>query len=203
MDLFKPLPILEGSSVDKETRPLTVRSVVLGLVFGSLVSASNVYLGLKTGFVFSANMFGAIFGFGAARFLSQALGHVPVVGNGGVFGPSENNMIQATASGADGLSGFFVAAVPAMYRLSLLSDPEGENPVLRDFGKLTLLTLVCAMFGLCWAVPFRKFFIVHVARELNLVFPSGQFSSRLFMHMKCLPTTACNANASWHLQRRQ
>lgn len=120
-------------------------------------------------------MFGAIFGFGAARFLSQALGHVPVLGNGGAFGPSENNMIQATASGADGLSGFFVAAVPAMYRLSLLSDAEGANPVLQDFGKLTLLTLVCAMFGLCWAVPFRKFFIVLVARELNLVFPSGQY----------------------------
>lgn len=175
MDLFKPLPPLEGTSAQKEPHPLTIRSVVLGLVFGSLVSASNVYLGLKTGFVFPANMFGAIFGFGVARFLSQTLGPVPVLGNGGVFGPSENNMIQATASGADGLSGFFVAAVPAMYRLSLLSDPEGSNPVLRDFGKLTLLTLVCAMFGLCWAVPFRKFFIVHVARELNLVFPSGQY----------------------------
>lgn len=172
-DLFKPLPPLSACIVGKEPHPLTVRSVVLGLVLGSLVSASNVYLGLKTGFVFSANMFGAIFGFGVARFLSQVLGHVPVLGNGGVFGPSENNMIQATASGADGLSGFFVAAVPAMYRLSLLSDPEGANPVLRDFGKLTLLTVVCAMFGLCWAVPFRKFFIVHVARELNLVFPSG------------------------------
>ncbi|KAK7698275.1 hypothetical protein SLS64_012741 [Diaporthe eres] len=137
MDLFKPLPPLEGSTVEKELNPLTIRSVVLGLVFGSLVSASNVYLGLKTGFVFSANMFGAIFGFGVTRFLSQTLGHVPVLGNKGVFGPSENNMIQATASGADGLSGFFVAAVPAMYRLSLLSDPEGANPVLRDFGKLT------------------------------------------------------------------
>lgn len=173
IDLFKPLSPLTGSTVNEEPNPLTIRSVVLGLIFGSLVSASNVYLGLKTGFVFAANMFGAIFGFGVARFLSQTLGHVPVLGNGGVFGPAENNMIQATAAGADGLSGFFVAAVPAMYRLSLLSDPEGANPVLRDFGKLTLLTLVCAMFGLCWAVPFRKFFIVHVARELNLVFPSG------------------------------
>lgn len=169
-DLFKPLPPLPDCPVIQEPRPLTI---ILGLIFGSLVSASNIYLGLKTGFVFSANMFGAIFGFGVARFLSQALGHVPVLGNGGVFGPSENNMIQATASGADGLSGLFVAAVPAMYRLSLLSDPDGGNPVLRDFGKLTLLTLVCAMFGLCWAVPLRKYFIIHVARDLNLVFPSG------------------------------
>ncbi|KAI7786208.1 hypothetical protein LA080_004592 [Diaporthe eres] len=194
MDLFKPLPPLEGSTVEKELNPLTIRSVVLGLVFGSLVSSSNVYLGLKTGFVFSANMFGAIFGFGVARFLSQTLGHVPVLGNRGVFGPSENNMIQATASGADGLSGFFVAAVPAMYRLSLLSDPEGANPVLRDFGKLTLLTLVCATFGLCWAVPFRKFFIVHVARELNLLFPSATAVAFTIRSMHGLVTGAADAN---------
>lgn len=172
-DLFNPLPPLTTCAVQKELHPLTIRSVILGLIFGSLVSASNVCLGLKTGFVFSANMFGAILGFSVIRFLSQAFAHVPVLGNGGAFGPSENNMIQATASGADGLSGFFVAAVPAMYRLSILSDPEGTNPVLRDFGKLTLLTLVCAMFGLCWAMPLRRFFIVHVARELNLVFPIG------------------------------
>lgn len=48
MDLFKPLPPLKDSPVDKETRPLTARSVVVGLVFGSLVTASSndiVYLG--------------------------------------------------------------------------------------------------------------------------------------------------------------
>lgn len=197
-DLFKPLPPLPDCPVRKEPHPLTTRSVILGLTFGSLVSASNIYLGLKTGFVFSANIFGAIFGFGVARFLSQALGHVPVLGNGGVFGPSENNMIQATASGADGLSGFFVAAVPAMYRLSLLSDPEGGNPVLRDFGKLTLLTLVCAMFGLCWAVPLRRFFILHVARELNLVFPSGQFfcGHLCRLVLTCLLSFSCKANCA-------
>lgn len=69
MDLFKPLPPLTRTTVEKEPHPLTFRSVVLGLIFGSRVSASNVYLGLKTGFVFSANIFGAIFGFGVARFL--------------------------------------------------------------------------------------------------------------------------------------
>ena len=98
-DLFKPLPPLPACAVGKEVRPLTIRSVVLGLIFGSLVSAFNVYLGLKTGFVFPANMFGAIFGFGVARFLSQTLAHIPVLGNGGVFGPTENNMIQAARLG--------------------------------------------------------------------------------------------------------
>lgn len=75
------------------------------------------------------------------------------------------------------MAGLFVAGLPAMYRLSLLS----ENPK-DDFGRILTITLVCAFFGLFAAVPLRKFFIINVARELNLVFPSptatGEFSSR-------------------------
>lgn len=37
---------------------LTVRAVVVGLMCGALVNASNVYLGLKTGWTFTANLFG-------------------------------------------------------------------------------------------------------------------------------------------------
>lgn len=42
-DIFKPLPPLVG--VPAEPNPLTVRAVLVGLVLGSLVNASNVYLG--------------------------------------------------------------------------------------------------------------------------------------------------------------
>lgn len=42
-DLFVPLPPLKG--VPAEENPLTVRSVVVGVVLGTLVNASNVYLG--------------------------------------------------------------------------------------------------------------------------------------------------------------
>lgn len=74
------------------------------------------------------------------------------------------------------MAGLFVAGLPAMYRLSLLS----ENPK-DDFGRILTITLVCAFFGLFAAVPLRKFFIINVARELNLVFPSptatGEFHS--------------------------
>lgn len=42
-DIFKPLPPLEG--VPPEEHPLTFRAVIVGLILGSLVNASNVYLG--------------------------------------------------------------------------------------------------------------------------------------------------------------
>ena len=42
-DLFKPFPLDPSHQV--ETRILTIRALVVGLVLGSLVNASNVYLG--------------------------------------------------------------------------------------------------------------------------------------------------------------
>lgn len=43
VDLFSPLPPLEG--VPEEPMPLTMRALFVGCVLGSLVNASNVYLG--------------------------------------------------------------------------------------------------------------------------------------------------------------
>jgi hypothetical protein len=42
-DLFTSFPPIKGVAV--EENPLTVRAVVIGIILGSLVNASNVYLG--------------------------------------------------------------------------------------------------------------------------------------------------------------
>lgn len=51
---FKPLPDLPP----ERPRVLTARALIIGLCAGALVNASNVYLGLKSGWTFSANLFG-------------------------------------------------------------------------------------------------------------------------------------------------
>lgn len=163
VDLYQPLPDIEGVPLEED--PLTVRALVVGVILGSLVNASNVYLGLKTGFLFGASMFGAIFGYGIVTLLTKVFPGMPILGM--PFGPKENSIIQATAAGAGGLGGLFTAGLPAMYQLDLLS----ENPA-DDFGKITTLTLVCSFFGLCFAIPLRKFFIVNQARQLRLIFPT-------------------------------
>ena len=112
-------------------------------------------------------MFGAIFGYGIIKILSKTFEGLPILGM--PFGPQENSIIQASATGAGGLAGLFVAGLPAMYRLDLLSDE-----VSSDFKRILTLTLVCSFFGLSFAVPLRKFFIINVARELRLIFPSGE-----------------------------
>ncbi|RYP38062.1 hypothetical protein DL766_001141 [Monosporascus sp. MC13-8B] len=150
-DIFKPLPPLPG--VPAESDPLTFRAVITGIVLGSLVNAANVYLGLKTGFTFGASMFGAIFGYGFVKLLSTIFAGMPILGT--PFGPQENSIIQAAAAGAGGLSGLSVAALPAMYHLNLLSDDPRD-----DYGHYMTLTFIGSFFGLFFAAPLRKFFIM-------------------------------------------
>ncbi|RSL51291.1 hypothetical protein CEP54_011503 [Fusarium duplospermum] len=183
-DLFTSFPMPKG--IEPEPNPLTVRAVVVGIILGSLVNASNVYLGLKTGFTFPATMFGAIFGYGFILLLTKSLPNVPFLG--GKFGPQENSIIQASATGAGGMAGVFVAGLPAMYRLDLLSQDPKE-----DFGRILTITFVCALFGLFAAVPLRRFFIINVARELNLVFPTPTATAMTIRSMHAVGSGAADA----------
>ena len=114
-------------------------------------------------------MFGAIFGYGIIKALSRS-GSVPIIG--GYFGPQENSIIQAAATGAGGLSSIFVSGIPALYQLDVMHPGMGINPK-EDIGALFTITLVCSFFGLFFVTPLRKFFIIRVARELKLMFPTA------------------------------
>lgn len=61
--------------------------------------------------------------------------------------------VQSAATAAGGLTTLFVAAVPAMYHLGLMTTPQ------QDMGKLFLLTAISAFYGLFFAVPLRKYYI--------------------------------------------
>lgn len=54
LDPFKPFDDLP----EERSNILTLRALFVGLCCGALVNASNVYLGLKTGWTFTANLFG-------------------------------------------------------------------------------------------------------------------------------------------------
>lgn len=143
----------------EETTQLTIRSLVVGTVLGCVIAASNVYLGLKTGFTFGASLFGAILGYSIIKLMQKAL---PEKLGGGFFGPRENCTVQTAATAAGSLTGMFVAAVPAMYKLDLLHDP------LKDFGRLLTFSAVSAYYGVFFAIPLRRFYIL----KQKLIFPS-------------------------------
>lgn len=138
--------------------------MLCGAICGALVNASNLYLGLKTGWTFQANIFGTIVGFAMVKSLEKYFKFIPLLG--GDFGPKENAIVQTSAMAAGGLSNVFVSAIPAIYQLDLLGTPSG------DYWKLVALAAVGGYFGFFFATPLRKFFIIYVARDLRLIFPT-------------------------------
>ena len=144
VDPFKPFDDLP----DDEGNILTIRAIFVGLCCGALVNASNIYLGLKTGWTFGANLFGAIAGFAVIKFLSTACAGIPILG--GHFGPRENNIVQTSAMASGGLSSVFISAFPAMYQLNLLDTPKN------DYWRIVSIAAVGGYFGFFFATP-RKF----------------------------------------------
>ncbi|KAK7462797.1 hypothetical protein VKT23_007378 [Stygiomarasmius scandens] len=162
-DVSKPFPI--DPHAPEETHQLTVRAVFVGCVLGAVVGASNIYLGLKTGFTFGPQLFGALFGFAILKAISKAVPDSGLLGKlfGGEFGPKENCTVQTAATASGGLGILFVSAIPAMYRMHLLSDEPQK-----DVGKLIAMTVTAGFFGLFFALPLRKYYIVHQ----KLTFPT-------------------------------
>ena len=160
---------------------VTIRAIFVGCVCGALVNASNLYLGLKTGWTFGANLFGAIVGFAVIKAISRALPNkFPILG--GSFGPRENNIVQTAAAASGGLSSVFISGIPALYQLELLTTPD------KDFPRLITLTIVGGYFGFLFATPLRKFFIIYVARELKLVFPTPSATAMTIRSMHAAAT---------------
>lgn len=166
---------------DERRRIITIRAMFVGCVCGALVNSSNLYLGLKTGWTFSANLFGAIVGFSVLKALAKALPKTfPILG--GDFGPRENNIVQTAATASGGLSSVFISGIPALYQLGLLDSPQA------DFWRLVPLTIVGGYFGFAFSTPLRKFFIIYVARELRLVFPTPVATSMTIRSMHAAVT---------------
>lgn len=94
-----PFPPLKG--VPEEEQQLTVRALVVGVLLGAVVSASNIYLGLKTGWTFGASLFGGILGFAILKSISRV---APRILGGGYFGPKVRDLLIRTSSHPNGLT---------------------------------------------------------------------------------------------------
>ncbi|RHZ61978.1 hypothetical protein CDV55_107156 [Aspergillus turcosus] len=173
-DVFEPELETESSS---RTSPqsFTPRSLFVGLVIGALITFSNTYFGLQTGWISTMAMPSALIGFSVFKVFSKYLSYP--------FTPIENVLIQ-TVAGAVGtmpLGCGFVGVIPALEFLIRDGEdgPPGDGgtgeggPLKLNFWKLALWSLGVCLFGVVFAVPLRKEVIV---RE-KLRFPSGTASA--------------------------
>jgi uncharacterized oligopeptide transporter (OPT) family protein len=148
----------------------------MGLAIGTLITFSNTYFGLQTGWISSMAMPSSLIGFAVFKSVSRHLSFP--------FSPVENVLIQ-TVAGAVGtmpLGCGFVGVIPALEFLLREKDGEesglvetggveqgGSGPLRLGLWKLILWSLGVCMFGVVFAVPLRKEVII---RE-KLKFPSG------------------------------
>lgn len=128
---------------------LTLRAVAAGCVVGSVVSCTNIYIGLKIGWTFGASIVSAVLGFALFAALGKRLSVL------------ETNITQTagSAAGAMASAAGLVAAIPAMSMLGY------------EFAWYELMgwALGVAYLGVFFAVPLRRQ-MVEVDR---LRFPTG------------------------------
>ena len=80
----------------------------------------------------------------------------------------------SAATAAGGLGILAVSAIPAMYRLNLLSaEPQ------KDFGRLIALVFCSGFFGVFFVIPLRKYYIVH--QKLTFPTPAATVISNTLM----------------------
>jgi len=130
LDPFQPFDGLPFES----RNVLTLRAIFVGLLCGGLVNASNIYLGLKSGWTAGANIFGvrthylihyllwpaishilgqSIVGFAVLKSCSVHLSNFPILGGG--FGPREASQVTLARS----VSYFLTVIRTTLRRLSL------------------------------------------------------------------------------------
>lgn len=151
-------------------RQITFRSTVAGLCIGSVILISNFQFGLQTGWVSMMSLPAALLGFAVFKTLEKKLGFP--------FTDVENVFVQsvAVAVATGPLAYGFIGIIPAIEKF--LTDEESGYIVgidLKPLWKLMAWSMGVAFFGVFFAIPLRKEFVI---RE-NLPFPSGSATATL------------------------
>ncbi|MCA9218114.1 MAG: OPT/YSL family transporter, partial [Planctomycetales bacterium] len=138
---------------------LTARAIIAGCLVGSIVSCTNIYIGLKIGWTFGASIISAVLGFSFFAIIGRRLSVL------------ETNIAQTAGSSAGYMSSAagLVAAIPAMNLLGF------EIP----WYSLCLWALSVGFLGVFFAVPLRRQYV-----EIDkLRFPTGTATAETIMAM--------------------
>jgi OPT family oligopeptide transporter len=155
----------DGSNVDPERawlrdvyqgdrqRQLTLRAVAMGLVLGSFMAFSNLYVGLKTGWGLGVAITACIMSWTIFKVLRPFIGDEPSI--------LENNCMQSTASAA----GYSTASTLVSAFSAHLMITRTHLPMPAVMG----LVFFLAMLGVFMAIPMKRSMI----NVEQLAFPSG------------------------------
>jgi putative OPT family oligopeptide transporter len=136
---------------------LTWRALIMGALLGCVMSLTNIYIGLKTGWALGVAITACILSFSIMRGLRAALPFLIKRD----FTILENNCMQATATAAGvSVGGTMISAIAAMMMIT------GKA---MDFWVLLGWNILLAMLGVAMAVPMKR----QMINREQLRFPSG------------------------------
>jgi len=138
---------------DARVKEFTVKSILMGSIFGVIFGAATVYLALKAGLTVSASIPIAVISILLGKlFLKTTI--------------LENNIIQTTGSAGESIAAGVVFTLPGFL---FLSDPASAN----FFNYITILTLSIfgGILGTLMMIPLRRSLIVK--EHDTLPYPEG------------------------------
>ena len=140
-------------------RQLTLRALLVGCLVGSVVSCTNIYIGLKIGWTFGASIIAAVLSYSAFAMFNR---HLSVL---------ETNIAQTAGSAAGYMSSAagLVSAIPALMLLGV--DVPSTSLVLWAIG--------VAFLGVFFAVPLRRQYV----EVEQLRFPTGTAAAETILAM--------------------
>ncbi|MES2330933.1 MAG: OPT/YSL family transporter [Bacteroidota bacterium] len=145
---FKPFVAPETNM-----KELTVKSILIGSLFGVIFGASTVYLALKAGLTVSASIPIAVIAISLGRrFLKTTI--------------LENNIIQTAGSAGESIAGGVAFTLPGFLFLSAPSSAAYFN-----YLTILILAIVGGLLGTLLMIPLRKALIVN--EHDTLPYPEG------------------------------
>jgi len=148
-----PLP---DATPPKPMAEFTLQAVLLGVGIGIVMTAANVYLGLKAGMTVSASIPAAVISMGILRGIMK---------RGTIL---ENNIVQTIGSAGESLAAGIIFTIPA-----LVITGVWEN---FKFWPTTLIAVLGGLLGVLFMIPVRRALIVE---EEELTYPEGVACARV------------------------
>ena len=138
---------------EKNMAELTVKSILVGSLFGVIFGAATVYLALKAGLTVSASIPIAVIAITLGRkFLKTTI--------------LENNIIQTTGSAGESIAAGVAFTLPGFLFLSSPDSAEYFN-----YLTILILAIVGGLLGTLLMIPLRRALIVN--EHENLPYPEG------------------------------
>jgi len=133
---------------------LTLRSALTGMIIGGVLSVTNLYVGIKTGWTLGVGITSVVLAFAFFKALSR-------FGVGKEITILENNAMQSIATSAGYMTAPLVSSIAAYMAITGTMIPQYQTMVW-----ISLL----ALLGVFFAFPLKKRFI----NEEQLPFPEGR-----------------------------